>query len=83
MMALLAHLKRSIPELKNPRYAGIFDDGRAVRLEYASQGLPTGKVPLHSYHAIYQSLFEKGWHSVTACDIRMAQDTAKEAKTCL
>lgn len=67
------HCERvTIPELRNPRYREFYDTGRRRRLaaELAGQ---TPDLPLFSRNPTYQSLFSKGWHSVSAQDVRLAK----------
>lgn len=62
-----------IPELKNPRYLDCFKAGRKAHFK-AALALPEGSgtehlaIPLHSHHQTRQSLFTKGWQSVTELD---------------
>ncbi|WP_256689445.1 hypothetical protein [Aeromonas veronii] len=59
-----------IPELKNPRYLACFKDGRKAHLKaaLANQIADPKAIPLYSHHQTRQSLFEKGWRSVTELD---------------
>lgn len=62
-----------IPELKNPRYLACFKDGRSAHLKaWLADPLTTSTdpqaIPLYSHHATRQSLFAKGWLSVTELD---------------
>ena len=59
-----------IPELKNPRYLACFKDGRKAHLKaaLANQIADPKAIPLYSHHQTLQSLFEKGWRSVTELD---------------
>ncbi|MBV7262580.1 hypothetical protein KCG43_11290 [Photobacterium sp. WH24] len=57
------------PELKNKRWKSIFMEGRATRIKAElAQAMPS-QLPLFSHDATYQSLFEKGWRSVTPVDV--------------
>ncbi|PHM49365.1 hypothetical protein [Xenorhabdus miraniensis] len=66
-------LKKQIPALRNPRYYAIFCAGRERCLQQALAGDDISQVPLYSHNTTYQSLFRKGWASVNAQDIRLAQ----------
>lgn len=67
------HCERvTIPELRNPRYRSIYDAGRQRRLQAELAGQPT-ELPLFSNNPTYQSLFSKGWQSVTDQDLRLAK----------
>lgn len=69
-----------IPELKNPRYLGCFRAGRRSRIHHELSG-DAGPVPLYSHHATYQSLYHKGWHSVTELDlVRARQRRGQEVR---
>lgn len=62
-----------IPELKNPRYLACFKDGRSAHLKvWLADPLTISTdpqaIPLYSHHATRQSLFAKGWLSVTELD---------------
>ena len=74
-----AHLRRAIPELRNPRYARIYEDGRERRMIEEELGAGCRDVPLYSHNATYQSIFAKGWHSVTAQDVRLSRCKAPES----
>lgn len=64
-----------IPELKNPRYLACFKDGRKAHLKaaLANQIADPKAIPLYSHHKTRQSLFEKGWRSVTELDRQRAR----------
>ncbi|EOW9250927.1 TPA: hypothetical protein AB5D21_003776 [Vibrio cholerae] len=56
--------------------------GREKRLELEAQawkkGMPAPSKPLlFSHDATLQSYFNKGWHSVTPCDVRLHLGIAK------
>ncbi|MDC9620121.1 hypothetical protein PSI22_00385 [Xenorhabdus sp. XENO-7] len=68
-----ALLQKHIPELRNPRYYGIYHSGRERCLQQALAGNDIRPVPLYSHNATYQSLFSKGWLSVNTQDIRLAK----------
>lgn len=59
-----------------PRQKERIKAGRAARLkaEIAStnSGQPLSAIPLFSHDATIQSFFERGWHSVSPVDIRLA-----------
>lgn len=57
-----------IPELKNPRYLACFKDGRNAHLKASLTGADLQAIPLYSHHSTRQSLFAKGWLSVTELD---------------
>ncbi|MDD9308406.1 hypothetical protein V6S06_14100 [Aeromonas hydrophila] len=62
-----------IPELKNPRYLACFKDGRSAHLKaWLADPLTSNTdpqaIPLYSHHTTRQSLFAKGWQSVTELD---------------
>ncbi|MBF4797927.1 hypothetical protein [Aeromonas hydrophila] len=62
-----------IPELKNPRYLACFKDGRSAHLrawlaDPLTSNTDPQAIPLYSHHATRQSLFAKGWQSVTELD---------------
>ncbi|MFM5254955.1 hypothetical protein ACEUBK_12680 [Aeromonas hydrophila] len=77
-----------IPELKNPRYLACFKDGRSAHLKaWLADPLTSNTdpqaIPLYSHHATRQSLFAKGWQSVTELDrlrarARLSQHQEKE-----
>jgi len=69
-----------VPELKNPRYLACFKDGRRAHLKaaLAHQIADPQAIPLYSHHQTRQSLFEKGWRSVTELDRLRAR--ARHAK---
>ncbi|EJV0369640.1 hypothetical protein N5280_002487 [Vibrio vulnificus] len=65
---------------KNAEFAQ--QKGREKRLELEAQawkkGMPAPrKPPLFSHDATLQSYFNKGWHSVTPCDVRLHLGIAK------
>ncbi|MBS4699351.1 hypothetical protein [Aeromonas media] len=72
-----------IPELKNPRYLLCFKDGRKAHFKAALASADLQAIPLYSHHATRQSLFAKGWQSVTELDrlragARLSQPQDKE-----
>lgn len=69
--------KRAYPELRNRRYESIYDEARAKRFALALAGNDCQAVPLYSHNTTYQSVFSKGWCSVTEQDIRLAAATKK------
>ncbi|WP_140918346.1 hypothetical protein [Limnobaculum xujianqingii] len=68
-----AQFIKRMPELKNPRYLRIFEDAREAHIALVVAGQPTDKVPLFSRYATYQTVYRKGWASVTEFDIRLAR----------
>lgn len=71
-----------IPELRNPRYLATFRAGRKARVLADIGGLAGPEdVPVYSLNATYQSLFKKGWHSLSTIDLmRIRYKREKEAK---
>ena len=65
-----------IPELKNPRYLATFKAGRLSRFKADHDGLGDS-VPLYSHNQTYQSLFTKGWQSVTQVQLLQARHRNK------
>jgi hypothetical protein len=63
-----------IPELKNKCYLDCFKEGRKARLTAES----AKRVPLHSHDKTRQSLFTKGWQSVSDIDLLRHQQKQKE-----
>ena len=61
-----------IPELKNPRYLATFKAGRQARFKADRDGFGD-TVPLYSHNKTYQSLFTKGWQSVTQVQLLQAR----------
>ncbi|CAM4175404.1 hypothetical protein [Pseudoalteromonas byunsanensis] len=59
------------------------EQGRIKRLEAEVQARVNNKpfdannVPLHSHDGTYQSMFNKGWHSVLEIDIRLRVDAIR------
>jgi len=75
-----------IPELRNPRYLMSFQAGRRARFmaelggpgrraRFMAElgGLDVSTAPLYSHNATHQSLFSKGWGSVTPVQIFQAR----------
>lgn len=71
-------LKKVIPETRNPRYRAAYLEGRKNALSSALQGTSLGDIPLYSHNATYQSLYKKGWMSVSEQDIRLANAMIKQ-----
>ncbi len=65
-----------IPELKNPRYLATFKAGRLSRFKADHDGIGDS-VPLYSHNQTYQSLFTKGWQSVTQVQLLQARHRNK------
>ena len=65
-----------IPELKNPRYLATFKAGRLSRFKADHDGLGDS-VPIYSHNQTYQSLFTKGWQSVTQVQLLLARHRNK------
>lgn len=64
-------LRKNIPELRNPRYLAIYERAREMRMQAKLAGKDTCLPPLFSHNATYQSIFTKGWRSVTSKDARL------------
>lgn len=71
-----AAISFGIPELKNPRYLATFKAGRLSRFKADHDGLGDS-VPLYSHNQTYQSLFTKGWQSVTQVQLLLARHRNK------
>lgn len=66
----LAPVRYGIPELRNPRYLAVFRAGQEARVKADQFGLATpDAVPLYSYNQTHQSLFTKGWASLSEVDL--------------
>ncbi|XAG86512.1 hypothetical protein MRM63_15495 [bacterium 19MO03SA05] len=63
--------------LKNSEY--VYAKGRELRLAAEAQakqsGSPVGKPPFFSHDATLQCYFERGWLSITHCDIALHLDS--------
>ena len=67
---LNAPIRYGIPELRNPRYLATFKAGQKARVMADQYGLAEpGTVPLYSHNLTYQSLFTKGWESLSEVDL--------------
>ncbi|AXG42216.1 MULTISPECIES: hypothetical protein [Photorhabdus] len=75
-------LKRQIAELRNPRYLSIYEAGRERCLQQALAGNDISDIPIYSYNATYQSLFCRGWQSVSAQDIRLLRAERDRGPVC-
>ncbi|KMW74971.1 hypothetical protein TI10_04330 [Photorhabdus luminescens subsp. luminescens] len=75
-------LKRQIAELRNPRYLSIYEAGRERCLQQALAGKDISDMPIYSYNATYQSLFCRGWQSVSAQDIRLLRAERNRRPVC-
>ena len=65
-----APIRYGIPELRNPRYLATFKAGQKARVMADQFGLAEqGTVPLYSHNQTYQSLFTKGWASLSEVDL--------------
>jgi len=62
-----------IPELRNQRYLISFKAGRRARFVAELGGLDVSAAPLYSHNATHQSLFSKGFASVTPVQIMQAR----------
>jgi hypothetical protein len=56
-----AEFIRMYPALRNRRLLEIFKHARAKRIELGK----SAEMPLFSHNATYQSIFSKGWKSIT------------------
>lgn len=63
-----------IPELKNKYYLDCFKAGRKARFNAVSEK----QIPLYSHDKTRQSIFTKGWQSVSDIDIQLRQAKQKE-----
>lgn len=63
-----------IPELKNQYYLDCFKSGRKARLNAVSGQA----VPLYSHDKTRQSIFTKGWQSVSDIDLMRHHQKQKE-----
>lgn len=75
------------PILRNPRFREIFEFARECAMNRALNGDNYKIVPLYSHDATYQSVFTKGWCSITAHDIRLQKALSehkheKNIRTC-
>lgn len=59
------------PILRNQRFLELFEFARECAMNRAINGDDYKKVPLYSHDSTYQSVFTKGWRSITAQDIRL------------
>lgn len=67
-----AHFR--IPELKNKYYLDCFKAGRKARLSAES----ASPIPLYSHNATMQSIYTKGWRSVSESDLHQYRYKKKE-----
>ena len=65
-----------IPELKNQYYLDCFKSGRKARLNAVSGQA----VPLYSHDKTRQSIFTKGWNSITDVDVHHYRTKQQEQK---
>lgn len=63
-----------IPELKNEYYLDCFKAGRKARFISVSDK----QIPLYSHDKTRQSIFTKGWQSVSDIDLMRHQQKQKE-----
>lgn len=84
----LAPVRYGIPELRNPRYLAVFRAGQEARVKADQFGLATpDAVPLYSHNQTHQSLFAKGWASLSEVDLmrlraKRAERDKQEATSC-
>ncbi|ACQ92360.1 conserved hypothetical protein [Tolumonas auensis DSM 9187] len=64
----------NVPELKNQYYLDCFISGRKARFVAES----ADAIPLYSHDKTRQSLFTKGWNSVTEIDLLRRRQKQKE-----
>ena len=80
----LASVRHGIPELRNTRYLETFRAGQQARVDAFTTG-KTDELPLYSHNQTYQSLFRKGWESLTHVDllrVKAKREQHKEAPCC-
>ena len=65
-----------VPELKNQYYLDCFKAGRKGRF---SSSTPE-QIPLYSHDKTRQSIFVKGWRSVSSYDLMRREQQKKEVK---
>lgn len=75
-------LKRQIAELRNPRYLSIYEAGRERFFFKQKTAYEISDIPIYSYNATYQSLFCRGWQSVSAQDIRLLRAERDRGPVC-
>lgn len=66
------------PECRNARYLAIYERGRSARFSAALTD--DDAAPLFSHNPTYQSLFVKGFESVTRDEIRLFLNTYNRRK---
>ena len=65
-----------IPELKSTYYFDCFKAGRKARFQSAASDHP----PLYSHDKTRQSIYEKGWRSVSQIDLMRHEQRNREVK---
>lgn len=68
------------PILRNQRFLELFEFARECVMNRAINGDNYKVVPLYSHDATYQSVFTKGWLSVSEQDIRLQKALMRESK---
>lgn len=67
----IAEYTKMYPILRNPRFLAVFEFARESAMSRALHGEGCRNVPLYSHDATYQSVFTRGWRSVSAQDVRL------------
>jgi len=68
------------PILRNQRFLELFEFARECVMNRAINGDNYKVVPFYSYDATYQSVFTKGWLSVSEQDIRLQKALMRKSK---
>ena len=65
-----------IPELKNAYYLDCFKAGRKARFDADD----SEQIPLYSHDKTRQSMYQKGWRSVSQFDLMRHEQRKKEVR---